>query len=314
MAARTWRAVALTAVAVLATGLPTTASASTGSGARSSVTPRGEIVTTVLFGTGRRTSRPGRGGALPRCWWSTLGDGSLEWLLAVGSSPAGRGGIAGALVDLLAGAGDAALEQQVVQAQRCGGRTTGRFRLVPAPDGGASVLTRSMVTRLPPPDPTFSPPADAPVLVGAPVFVSFAPAAWQPVHATLTVGPLTAEVEATPRSFRVLTGDPEGTTTTCDGPSHPFDPDDPRSPDRQAGLADRCTVRFATPTGPGSSSGATTDAGTADRPARWTGTVTVLWSARWRLGTGPWQDLGLVPRTRVTGRAVREATTAIEAP
>ncbi|MFM7063129.1 MAG: hypothetical protein ACKO04_06525, partial [Actinomycetes bacterium] len=73
-----------------------------------------------------------------------------------------------------------------------------------------------------------------------------------------------------------------------------------RSPTAQSGSAGRCASVFTSATGvPG-------------RPAAWLGTVTVLWSARWRVAGAPWRSLGLVPRTRVLQRQVRQATTAIE--
>jgi hypothetical protein len=138
------------------------------------------------------------------------------------------------------------------------------------------------------------------VLVGEPVFTSFAPPHWQPARAALRVGTVAAEVEAVPVGFRVVPGDPDGPVVSCTGPGVPYDPADARPPLAQSRAPGRCATVFTAATDrPG-------------RPAAWLGTVTVLWSARWRVVGGGWRALGLIPRTRVLQRQVRQATTAIE--
>jgi hypothetical protein len=290
-------------VAVVAVLVPTPVDATSGGGARSTVTTSGDIVTTVLFGTTtRQTNRRRVPVPAPRrrCAWSAVTDGTLEWLVAVGASANGRSTPAGALVDQLQALGADALLARTVQAERCNGVPTGRFRVVPTVATTSTALTRTMITRLPPPEPTQSPPPGAPVLVGEPVVTSFTAPHWQPVRATLGVGAVTAEVEAVPVGFRVVPGDPGGPVVACTGPGIPYDPADPRSPLAQAAAPGRCGTVFTAATDlPG-------------RPAAWLGTVTVLWSARWRVVGGPWRSLGLIPRTRVLQRSVRQATTAIE--
>ena len=51
-----------------------------------------------------------------------------------------------------------------------------------------------------------------------------------------------------------------------------------------------------------------------ERPATWIGTVTVLWSAEWRVAPGPWRSLGIIPRTRIVERRVGELATSLERP
>ncbi|MFM7063630.1 MAG: hypothetical protein ACKO04_09095 [Actinomycetes bacterium] len=294
--------VGLVLVALVVGGRPV-AGATSGGGARSTVTPAGDIVTTVLTGTTTtRTTR--RRVPVPsprrRCTWSAVSDGTLEWLVAVGASVAGRASSAGRLVAELQALGADALLTRTVQAERCAGVATGRFRTVPTTVTTTTALTRTMVTRLPPPQPRQSPPAGVPVLVGEPVFTSFDPPHWQPVRATLRAGRVTAEVEAVPVGFRVVPGDPGGPVVACLGPGTPYDPADLRSPLAQSAAPGRGATVFTAVTGvPG-------------RPTAWIGTVTVLWSARWRVAGGPWRPLGQIPRTRVLERQVRQATTAVE--
>ena len=294
--------VALTVALMVATG-PGPAAATSGGGARSTVTASGDIVTTVLFGTTTtRTTRRKVPVPTPRrrCTWSAVTDGTLEWIIAVGTSANGRPTPAGTLVDQLQALGADALLTRTVQAERCNGGPTGRFRIVPTVVTTSTALTRTMVTRLPPPEPTQSPPASAPVLIGEPVFTWFTAPRWQPVRAALRVGAVAAEVEAVPVGFRVVPGDPDGPVVSCTGPGIPYDPADARSPLAQSRVWGRCATVFTAATDrPG-------------RPAAWLGTVTVLWSARWRVVGGGWRTLGLIPRTRVLQRQVRQATTAIE--
>jgi hypothetical protein len=201
-----------------------------------------------------------------------------------------------------------------LQARVCDGRIVD-YRFVPydAPRDTLQVLSRRMITRLPPPDPVVSPPPDAVVPVGQPVFYSARESDWQPVDGTLTVDGVTAEVRATPVSLRIIPGDPFAPSVSCQGPGRAFDPDLAASPRRQADRPDTCAVAYTTATD-GRSSTRSPRAAARDfaRPATWFGTVTVLWDAEWRVDGGPWTSLGRIPRTRLIERSVREVATSIE--
>ena len=168
-----------------------------------------------------------------------------------------------------------------------------------------------MITRLPDPRPRLSPPEAAAVPLGHPVFVSIPAEDWQEVSGTIEVDGTAAAVRATPVELRVISGDPAGGSTSCDGPGRPFDP---RSSDAPAppgpdlpGPAPSATRARTHQCGHSTRS-------PAARPSRWIGAVTVVWAAEWRVGGGPWRSLGLIPRTRLTDRIAREVTTAIESP
>ncbi|MFM7068967.1 MAG: hypothetical protein ACKOYM_05835 [Actinomycetes bacterium] len=293
---------ALLIAAATCVAAPTDAGAVGSGGASSTVTLSGDIVTTVIYGTPRSgTRRRGTTGSV-RCWWSRLSDGAIEWLLAVGVTPDGQDGPAGALVALVQSLGPDALLDHVVQVERCNGVVTSNFRLVPSTTTSSTAIGRTMVTRLPVPKPFVTPPATTAVPVREPVFFSFPAANWRSVGGSIRVGPIEAEVAATPVGFRVVAGEPDSGVVTCGGPGVPFRPSDPRSALAQSTLPGRCTVTYAKATN------------VPDRPRGWLTTVTVLWSARWRTQDGPWRSLGLIPRTRVLPRSVREVTTAIETP
>jgi hypothetical protein len=124
----------------------------------------------------------------------------------------------------------------------------------------------------------------------------------------LSFNGITAEVVAEPVGLRVVTGDPAASTTTCAGPGRPYAPG-AASVATQARHPDACTVTYRSTTAdPAQTPAART------RPDRWLGTVTVLWTARWRVGQGPWSELGTIPRTRLIARTVRELTTSVETP
>jgi hypothetical protein len=166
------------------------------------------------------------------------------------------------------------------------------------------MLERQMITHLPAPRPVLSPPESAVVPVHQPVFVSMPDEQWRPLAGSITYAGVTAEVRAVPVSVRLFSGDPAAEFVTCDGPGRPFRPGGPtvRS---QAAHPDACvmTYRSASAGAPGAP---------ARRPGGWLGTVTVLWSAQWRSDGGEWNDLGLIPRTRLISRGVRELDTALE--
>ncbi len=146
--------------------------------------------------------------------------------------------------------------------------------------------------------------------LGHPVFVSIPAEDWQEVSGTIEVDGTAAAVRATPVELRVISGDPAGGFTSCDGPGRPFDPRSSERPRLQAHLAGACTVSYSSANAPVRP----LDAIAGARPSRWIGAVTVVWAAEWRVGGGPWRSLGLIPRTRLTDRIAREVTTAIESP
>lgn len=293
--------VAATAVLSSLSGTAT-AGADRGTGARSQVVGRGDIVTQILgWNTGRAS-----GTASSRCWWRTFRDAELEWMAAASAHQGASGQHAAVLDQFVEHLGGGVLPDGDLQMQICGGRLTD-LRFV-EPVGGRDpvrLLSRRMITHLPVPDPVISPPPTRAVPVGQPVFISVAPGAWREVGGSITVDGLTAEVRAVPVQLRVITGDPTSPTTTCPGPGTPFDPDDPRSPRQQAADPAACVVSYGSATSPGRS-------GSTTRPRSWVGTVTVVWSAEWRTGDGPWVSLGRIPRTRLIERSVRELTTTIE--
>ncbi len=263
-------------------------------GARSQVIGRGNIVTTILgwsVGTRRRSTS-----AVPRCRWSTLTDAQLEFLLAA-SPELADAGIATPWVEPLRRlATTDALPDGDVQVRSCDGvPVDARFVAPSSPRTDVQVLTRQMITQLPAPEPLFSPPGAAAVPVGEPVFVAVDRSDWRTIEGTLVANGLTAQVRARPVSMRVITGDPASENAYCDGPGQRFDPTEAASVGRQARRSGTCVIRYHAPSDEG-----------------WLGTVTVLWSAQWRVGAGDWNDLGLIPRTRVVNRVARELTTSIE--
>ncbi len=307
------RALARAAVAALITALaattwPPAAGAATDGGARSRVVGRGDIVTSIL-GWSRPSRVPGRPAPAPRCSWRTLNDAQLEWLVSISAQSVGLG-LGTPLLDPLTDVLDRPeLPDGDLQGYVCGTETFElRFVERATPRSTQEVLLRQMITRLPVPDPVLSPPPGSPVPVGQPVFVSIDGAGWAPVQGSLSWNGITAEVMAEPIGLRVLTGDPASPSAICSGPGRRFVPGAGSVP-AQAQHRDACTVVYRTAT---LGSAGTSSAGA--RPDRWLGTVTVLWAARWRVGQGPWADLGTIPRTRLIARTARELTTSVETP
>lgn len=287
---------------------PTPVGASSRGGASSSVVGRGDILTSIV----RWGGSSGRRASTSRCWWRTLTDAHLEFLIAL-SAAASVGELdlpelasfQGLLLDGEPGESD-------FQVRICGARVDS-FRSIPraTPAAGAQVLSRRMITRLPPPQPVVSPAPEVVVPVGFPVIWSVPAEDWRPVTGSITVDGISAEVHAEPVELRVVTGDPALGTVRCAGPGLPFDPRDVPS---EGETTQRCSASYLTTTSPGSDgpSGGSDRRDSPPRPGAWIGTVTVVWSARWRTGDGPWRNLGLIPRTTVFTRSVRELTTSIE--
>lgn len=291
------------------------AGADRGGGARSAVVGRGDIVTSILGW--RRGSGQQRGpGTAPRCWWRTFGDAELEWFVAVAAYLAGTEDAVPLPEEFRAFLGSGVLPDRDVQARICDGRIVEvRFAADGRPRDATQVLGRRMITHLPVPEPVTSPPSGTTVPVGVPVFFSIEPDDWTEVGGSITVDGITAEVRAHPTAVRIIAGDPAASTTTCEGPGTPFDPDDPASPRQQADRSDACTVTYSTASAGRSSTRSPRPGALATRrPETWIGTVTVLWQAEWRTGDGPWTSLGLVPRTRLIERSVGEVPTVLERP
>ena len=280
-------------------------------GATTRVVGRGDIITSILgWSTGRSGGRGGSVGA-PRCVWRTLTDAQIEWVVAV----AGQGianGLSSQLIDPLRPYLDGGeLPDGDLQGYVCGAGTYElRFAPTSVPRTALQVLYRQMITRLPAPEPRTTPPPSAVVPVGQPVFFSIDRQHWRPLEATLRHDGLVAEVRAEPVGLRIITGEPTFDPVSCDGPGTPFRPETPLPAALQARGPAACTVAYRTASDGGRSPRSGVDG--LPRPVAWLGTVTVLWSARWRIGTGEWTDLGLIPRTRLIARSTRELTTSIE--
>lgn len=303
--------VAMACLVVLAASATTggVAGAAGDSGASTRVVGRGDIVTSILGWTGVR-ARPS-GGSAPRCSWRTLTDAQLEWLVSVAAQAVGLGLSTPLLEPLAPYLAGAELPDGDLQGYVCGVDTY-ELRFVPstADRSVQQVLYRQMITRLPTPEPVISPPPGTIVPVGQPVFVSIASEGWQPVEGTLSYGGVTAQVRAVPVGLRVITGDPAARPANCDGAGLPFRDDIDRPVAAQANDPAACVVTYRTASSGHRSIRA--EPGGERRPATWLGTVTVVWSAQWRVGDGPWIDLGNIPRTRLIARAARDLTTSVQ--
>lgn len=291
---------------LVATLLPArAASAASDGGASTRVVGRGDIVTSILgWTTGTRRS----GGAAPKCVWRTLNDAQLEWLIEMSAHTTELGIDAAVLDPVRAHMDGTTPPDQDVQGLACGGHIV-EVRFVPAstPMDTTQLLVRQMITHLPAPRPVLSPPEPAVVPVHQPVFVSVPDEQWRPLAGSITYAGVTAEVRAVPVAVRAFSGDPATDVVTCDGPGRPFRPGGMPVGD-QAAHPGACvmTYRSATVRAPGA------PPVPAHRPGGWLGTVTVLWSAQWRSDGGEWNDLGLIPRTRLIARGVRELDTTLE--
>jgi hypothetical protein len=293
-------AVVLTSLGGLAQ--PRSVDAAGESGASSRVVGRGDIVTSII---GWRTSSLRRTGAAARhrCRWVTLHDAQLEWLASVSAASVDLGGPNPVLDALRGHLGDGDLPDGDVAVRYCGTEVTDvRFTARSAPRGTTELLHRRMITRLPVPEPRWSPPPHVDVPLHQPLFVSIPAGGWRRVHSSITVDGTTAEVRAEPVALRVVSGEPGATALHCDGPGRPFDPRDSASVSAQATRRGACTFSYRSPS--------PRDA--AGRPAPWIGTVTVLWRAEWRTDGGEWLPLGTIPRTRLFDRSAREVPIAIE--
>ncbi|MGB3410859.1 MAG: hypothetical protein WBA45_06635 [Microthrixaceae bacterium] len=340
---------ALIAIATLLTvltgpGFSGPAAAEGGGSSSSSIVGRGDILTTITSMLPRR-HRPTGQSPKPRCRTVVLNDAEIEFLIAlVALHPDAEGSkeVAQLLRDYLITqegppaatpeeptpdgtnpdptgpdehSGQGLIEddpapppppiEYEIRLRICDGMASDIW-VTPRP-GSTDTLTtlgRRMITRLPEPRPVQSPPTGVAVPVNQPVFISIPASLWAPVEATLQSGGLVAEVRAEPVSLRIYSGDGSAEIRECPGRGVRFDVFSPLSPSRQARNPLACTITYKGPT-----PGADADGG----PRGFIGAVTVIWSAEWRVGAGPWRSLGLIPRTRVFERNVREVRTAISA-
>lgn len=275
--------------------------------ATSKVGGRGDIITSILrWNNGGSTSSKRPTGV--RCTWRTLSASQLEWLVAMSVHGISIGQ-SSELAELLVPLSGDGLPDGELQAYQCGTEVREiRFVERVLPLATTERLQRQMVTRLPAPDLRTSPVAGVAVPIGVPVFVAVEPSQWQTVHASFAVDVTTAEVEATPVSLRVISGDPRWELRECAGPGTVFAPGS--SGAEQAGRHGACTITYSSATArPGDSPD---QALGFARPQRWLGSISVVWDARWRVDGGPWQPLGQIMRTRIFDRAVVEVTTGIE--
>lgn len=276
-----------------------------GGSSSSSIVGRGDILTTITSMLPRR-NRPTGQSPNPRCRTVVLNDAEIEFLIAlVALHPDAEGSkeFAQLLRDYLITQEGPPPTEYDIRLQICDGVATDIW-VTPRPGGPDALTTigRRMITRLPQPRPVQSPPTGAAVPVNQPVFVSIPATLWTPVEATLQSGGIVAEVRAEPVSLRIYSGDGSAEIRECPGRGVAFDPFSPLSPARQARNPFACTITYKGPT-----PGADAEGG----PRGFIGAVTVIWSAEWRASAGPWRSLGLIPRTRVFERDVREVRTAI---
>lgn len=320
------RTAAVLAAATLITVFGVAPAAGAGeSGSSSTIVGRGDVLTTIFRNLGSRnakkvptkkaapktTTKKSAGTkavatpAASTCRDLRLTDAELEWLVAALGNHA-RTPFLDKLSEVLAThllttTPDATpLSDVEIMVRQCGVDLVDAWA-VPRADAGdlESRLARSMLTRLPEPVLTQSPPPGAPVPVNEPVFISIPAQHWQRIDAVLTVSGITAEVRAEPFGLRTYTGEPTAVFELCQGPGKPFEPALGFSARRQATRAESCVMRYRQSSKTSASSEA------------WVGSVSVLWRVEWRVGTGAWRSLGTVPRTRVFERSVVELSTSI---
>lgn len=317
------------AVALVLMAVPGPAASAEQGGSTSRVVGRGDILTTIF---GRLKPRPVKAVTVPRrrssaavarpkpapparstppttapapCRDLRLSDGELEWLVAaIGHhepTPFLQK-LSDVLTNsLLPGTPDAApLDDVEIVVRQCGTELVDAWAVPRAtPASIEERLTRTMLTRLPEPVVSQTPPLGAAVPVNEPVFLAIAPEHWHEVRAVLTVAGISAEVRAEPFALRSYSGEPATPFATCPGRGRIFDAGNGLSGRRQAALPDACVIRYrlaSTRTDPG---------------AKWIGSVSVLWRAEWRTNGGSWRSLGVIPRTRIFERETVELATAI---
>lgn len=296
------RVLAAVVVLVTATSVPATVSAEARSSSR--IVGRGDILTTILA-TRSAKRRPGRTNTVPRCHEARFSDNEIEMLVAAISwdTTTPEAQRYGALVERYVSSDPATgenLEDFDLMARYCDGAVVD-IRAVPRlnPATLAQQVARSMITRLPEPVVRQTPPSGSAVPVGEPVFISVDPPDWRPVHATLRFEGVTAAVRATPIAIRFFSGEPGTVFSTCQGPGERFSPSSPSSARAQATTAGACTITYHSPFRP-----------TAEVTPR-LGSISILWRTEWRVDAGPWNSLGLIPRTLVFSRQVVEVGSPI---
>lgn len=275
------------------------------SGARTSVRGRGDIITSILQQNNRRRSTNQR----PTCFWKTVTDAELEFLVEMSMMYARDGAHNKLLPELERLAESPDIGNADLRLRVCNGDVVEVVMVPRATDlSSVELLSRQMITRLPATQPQFQPSITRPVAPNTPIFVSIPPTNWRPIHNVLEVGGITAEVRAVPRTMRVFTGEPGAPDLVCVGPGVSYTPNSATPPKVQAQQSDACTFEYRF--------------GTIRSNVRWSpllfqfqdhwfGTVSVVWDVDWRAQGGEWQSLGLIPRTQLFSRVVNESGSAI---
>lgn len=282
-----------------------TAGAEDESGARTSVRGRGDIITSIL----QRTNRPHRSSSQPVCFWKTVTDRELEFLVEMSMMYARDEADNKLLPELERLAESSQIANADLRLRVCDGEVTEAV-MVPRDEdlSQMELLSRQMITRLPRPQALFQPEITRPATPNSPIFVSISPANWQPLHNTLEAGGITAEVQAVPRSIRIFTGEPGAPDLECGGPGLAFSTQNPDPPKLQARQPNACTFEYRFGT---RSSAVRWNPLLFQFQKHWFGTVSVVWDVHWRTQGGEWQSLGLIPRTQLFSRMVSESGSAI---
>lgn len=275
------------------------------SGARTSVRGRGDIITSILQQTNRRSSsnRP------PSCFWKTVTDAELEFLVEMSMMYARDGAHNKLLPELERLAESPDIGNADLRLRVCNGDVVEVVMVPRATDlSSVELLSRQMITRLPPTQSQFQPVITRPVAPNTPIFVSIPPSNWRPIHNVLEVGGITAEVRAVPRTIRVFTGEPGATDLECAGPGVAYATNVATPPKVQAQQPHACTFEYRFGTNRSSVRWSPLLFQFQDH---WFGTVSVVWDVDWRAQGGEWQSLGLIPRTQLFSRVVSESGSAI---
>ena len=309
------KATAIAIAIVAALGSPSQAVAG-GGGSGSGASGSGDtIISTILAGG---NSGSGGGGtnsdSAPRCYWRTLKDLELIFILHVAASmpELAEAPLFGAIAPHIENGLAPGLDLQV---RYCDGVPQTRpadvrvqVSLIDLTQVSQAVRSE-LVTKLTPPELSTSPPLDVPVLINEPVFNSVSASQWNStVKTTLTRDGKLVHVEASPASLEVtsLEAGNDGKIIKCVGRGLAFDPNSPRSAGTQAVSPEACVLRYSQPTSTG---------GSRDK---WWGYALMRWDGRYRLqdlgGTGPWIDIGDLYSFRIFQRSVEELPTIIQHP
>lgn len=149
---------------------------------------------------------------------------------------------------------------------------------------------------LPSPEVATDPPDGQPAVIHVPTFVEVTN--WEDeISRTRCMLGVCVTIVATPR-LTFDPGEPGTTAVECDPPGTRFDPGGP-DPDDQAAADGACAHVYEHRTG------------TAGRPERWPGQVTVTWDATWTSNVGASGSFDPVALSDEVPRAVRELPTVV---